>query len=130
MNAQVTARVPQNAEGTGLGPFDCWLLLRGLKTMDLRMERQVANCSKIATFLDGHPLVKKVNYPGLGTHTGSDVQRAQALNGGSLLSFETGRWDFSRLHVLTTYMPFMPWVLLSGSRLGLKFKHRFKGDVQ
>ena len=81
----------QNAEGSGLGPFDCWLLLRGVKTMALRMERQVANCSRIAAFLEGHPLVKKINYPGRDAHPNSAVQRRQALNGGSLLSFETNR---------------------------------------
>lgn len=81
----------QNAEGTGLGPFDCWLLLRGIKTMSLRMDRQIANCAKLADFLQSHPLVKKINYPGLQQHPSSSVQLQQGQNGGSLLSFETGR---------------------------------------
>ena len=84
----------QNAEGTGLGPFDCWLLLRGIKTMSLRMDRQIANCAKLADFLQSHPLVKKINYPGLHQHPRSSVQLRQAQNGGSLLSFETGRFVF------------------------------------
>ena len=69
----------QNAEGTALGPFDCWLCLRGLKTMGLRMERQQANAGALAAFLEEHPLVgrrpglppggRAVNYPGLpGVH--------------------------------------------------------------
>lgn len=93
----------KNAEGTGLAPFDCWLLLRGIKTMSLRMERQAANCQKLSEYLQGHPLVKKVNYPGLQSHPGSSVQLRQASNGGSLLSFETGRCDI--LTILLQQVP-------------------------
>lgn len=50
----------QNAEGAILGPFDCWLAMRGLKTMALRMRRQAASAALIARWLDGHPLVRKV----------------------------------------------------------------------
>lgn len=53
----------QNAEGSGLAPFESWLLLRGLKTMALRMERSVENAIAIAQFLAKHPLVKRVNFP-------------------------------------------------------------------
>lgn len=81
----------QNAEGTALGPFDCWLLLRGLKTMDLRMERAVNNSRRIAEFLQRHPLVKRVNYPGLSSDPSHALQASQASNGGSILSFDTGR---------------------------------------
>ena len=84
-------RTLQNAEGTGLGPFDCWLAMRGLKTMALRMERQAATASILAHWLAAHPLVTKVNYPGLPGHPGRAVHAAQATSGGSLLSFETGR---------------------------------------
>lgn len=59
--------------------------------MALRMERQADNAARIADFLVGHPLVKKVNYPGLAQHAGSALHAAQATNGGSILSFETGR---------------------------------------
>lgn len=81
----------QNAEGAILGPFDCWLAMRGLKTMALRMRRQAASAAIIARWLARHPLVKKVNYPGLPAHQGHDIHVAQASAGGSLLSFETGR---------------------------------------
>jgi hypothetical protein len=67
----------QNAEGTALGPFDCWLLVRGLKTMALRMERQAANAGRIAAWLDAHPDVRRVNYPGLPHHPGHDVHFRQ-----------------------------------------------------
>ncbi|KAL4857989.1 Cystathionine beta-lyase [Chlorella vulgaris] len=80
----------QNAEGTALGPFDCWLLLRGIKTMALRMERQVANAQRIAEWLAAHPAVHSVNYPGLPGHPGKDVHDGQASSAGSIISFITG----------------------------------------
>ena len=80
----------QNSEGGGLAPFDCWLCLRGLKTMSLRMERQQANCMAIARWLQTQPLVTRVHYPGLPTDPGHALQMQQARGGGSLLSFETG----------------------------------------
>ena len=92
----------QNAEGTGLAPFDCWLTLRGLKTMALRMEAAQANARAMAAFLQAHPLVKRVNYPGLQGHPGADVHARQARGPGSLLSFETGNLAVSRAIVERT----------------------------
>jgi len=80
----------QNSEGGGLAPFDCWLCLRGLKTMALRMERQQANCVAMAKWLQTQPLVTKIHYPGLPSNPGYALQMMQAKGGGSLLSFETG----------------------------------------
>ena len=81
----------QNAEGAILGPFDCWLTMRGLKTMALRMERQAATAALLARWLARHPLLRRVNYPGLPSHPGHAIHASQASAGGSLLSFETGR---------------------------------------
>eukprot|EP00793_Prasinoderma_coloniale_P003452 PRCOL_00006688-RA len=86
----------QNAEGSGMAPFECWLAARGLKTMGLRMERQVENCAKLAEWLAAHPKVTKLNYPGLPGHPFADVHDSQAKLGGSLLSFETGDLELSR----------------------------------
>lgn len=86
----------QNAEGAGLSPFDCWLCLRGLKTMSLRMERQQANCLAMALWLEKHPAVKRVHYAGLTSHPNYALHARQAAGGGSLLSFETGNVDLSR----------------------------------
>ena len=79
----------QNAEGTALGPQDAWLLIRGLKTMSLRMERQAANAQRIAEWLAAHPLVACVNFPGLPGHPGKAVHDAQVrlrLTAGGRLS--------------------------------------------
>lgn len=90
----------QNAEGAGLAPFDCWLALRGIKTMALRMERSAENCGALARYLARHPLVKKVNYPGLEECPGSALHAKQATSGGSLLSFETGSVEASKVRAV------------------------------
>lgn len=77
----------QNAEGTALGPFDSYLLLRGLKTLKVRMDAQQSNTEKVAEFLTRHPGVERVYYPGSKSHAGYDVHQAQARGGGSVLSF-------------------------------------------
>lgn len=80
----------QNAEGTGLAPFDCWLTLRGLRTMALRQRQQQASAAALAAYLCGHRAVARVNWPGLAGHPGRDVHARQADGPGSVLSFETG----------------------------------------
>ncbi|WP_158792796.1 PLP-dependent aspartate aminotransferase family protein [Granulicella sp. L60] len=77
----------QNAEGTALGPFDCYLLLRGLKTLKVRMDAQQHNATLIANFLSTHPGVRKVFYPGNSSHIGHPIHQAQARGSGAVLSF-------------------------------------------
>ncbi|XP_074373290.1 cystathionine beta-lyase, chloroplastic [Apium graveolens] len=86
----------QNAEGSGLAPFDCWICLRGIKTMVLRVEKQQENAQKIAEFLSSHPRVKKVNYAGLPSHPGHSLHYSQAKGAGSVLSFLTGSLALSK----------------------------------
>ena len=86
----------QNAEGTALGPFDSFLLLRGLKTLKLRMDAQQRGAEIVANFLVQHPKVKAVYYPGLPGHPGHEVHRKQARGGGALLSFTLESADAAR----------------------------------
>lgn len=65
--------------------------------MALRMERSADNCAALAAYLASHPLVKKVNYPGLAKHPGHELHLRQATSGGSLLSFETGNVEASKV---------------------------------
>ena len=89
----------QNAEGTALAPFDCWLMLRGIKTLALRLERSLENSAKVAAFLENHECVKKLYWVGDGGDTSIAEKRThkrQARNTGCLISFETGCVDFSQ----------------------------------
>ena len=80
----------QNAVGSVPGPLDAFLVLRGVKTLALRMERHEANARQIAQFLKSHPKVKKVYYPGLPEHPGHEVAKKQMKGFGGMLSFEVG----------------------------------------
>ena len=78
----------QNAVGGVLGPFDSFLLIRGIKTLAVRMDRHVANAESLAARLATHPEVSRVWYPGLKDFPGHDIQFRQAKNGGAMISFE------------------------------------------
>ena len=78
----------QNATGGILGPFDSFLLIRGIKTLALRMDRHVENAQRAAEWLKGNPAVKLVYYPGLPDDPGHEINRKQARNGGTMISFE------------------------------------------
>lgn len=77
-----------NAMGTPASPFDSWLVLRGIETLPIRMERHQANAFAVADFLCGHPAVKKVYFPGLKSHPGHDIARRQMKGFGGMVSFE------------------------------------------
>ena len=78
----------QNSIGAILSPFDSWLTLRGLKTLELRMQRHGENAEKIATFLNKHPRIKKVYYPGFFTGTQGAIVKKQMKHPGGMISFE------------------------------------------
>ena len=78
----------QNSTGGVLGPFDSFLLIRGIKTLAVRMDRHTANAEKAAAFLKENSAVKKVYYPGLPDEQGYEINRRQAKNGGAMISFE------------------------------------------
>jgi cystathionine beta-lyase/cystathionine gamma-synthase len=89
-------RFVQNAEGAILGPMDAWLVLRGTKTLPLRMERHNASAQILAEFLASHPKVKKVHYPGLPDHPQHALAKRQMRGFGGLISFELGSLDRAR----------------------------------
>ena len=78
----------QNAIGAILQPFDSFLLIRGIKTLGVRLDRHVANAEYIVNELSKLEDVKKIYYPGLESHPGYDVNKKQAKNGGAMISFE------------------------------------------
>ena len=78
----------QNSTGGVLPPFDSFLLIRGIKTLGVRLDRHVSNALAAAKHLSAHPAVKSVYYPGLETDKGYEVNKKQARNGGVMISFE------------------------------------------
>jgi cystathionine beta-lyase/cystathionine gamma-synthase len=83
-------RFLQKSLGAVPGPFDCWLVLRGLKTLAVRMERHCENARRIAALLDGHPAVERVFYPGLESHPGHEIAAGQMSDFGGMISFLAG----------------------------------------
>src|SRR5207302_6420831 len=77
----------QKSLGAVPGPFDCWLVLRGLKTLAVRMRQHCENAKAVAEFLDGRPQVEKVLYPGLPEHPGHEVAARQMSDFGGMVSF-------------------------------------------
>lgn len=89
-NDEVTARAQmvQTLGGAVPSPFDCWLMMRGIRTLALRVRQQVASAQRVAEFLADHPAIERVNYPGLDSHAGHAIAARQMTNGfGGMLSF-------------------------------------------
>ncbi|WP_106498137.1 bifunctional cystathionine gamma-lyase/homocysteine desulfhydrase [Lentibacillus sp. Marseille-P4043] len=83
----------QNSVGGVLGPQDSWLLMRGIKTLALRMEAIEANTKDIVAFLQGHEKVSTIYYPGLADHRGHDIATKQATGFGGMISFDVGNGE-------------------------------------
>jgi len=82
-----TVAYHQNAMGAVAGPFDSWLVLRGIKTLGVRMDRHCANASRVAELLTSHPKVSEVYYPGLPEHPGHEIAAKQMKAFGGMVSF-------------------------------------------
>ncbi|MDM5330924.1 bifunctional cystathionine gamma-lyase/homocysteine desulfhydrase [Neobacillus sp. CF12] len=96
----------QNSTGGVLGPQDSWLLIRGIKTLGIRMEETEKNTAAIVAFLQGHPAVKKVFYPGLETHPNHTIAKKQVRGFGGMVSFDVGSAEnadklLSKVHYFT-----------------------------
>ncbi|HLN81035.1 MAG TPA: PLP-dependent aspartate aminotransferase family protein, partial [Thermoanaerobaculia bacterium] len=86
----------QNGSGAILSPFDSWLVLRGIKTLAVRMERHEANARAIAAFLARHPKVRKIYYPGLPDHPQHDLAKRQMKGFGAMISFDLGSYEAAK----------------------------------
>ena len=92
----------QNAEGAGLAPFESWLLLRSVKTLAVRLDRQAANAERVARFLRERPEVEAVHWPGFVDHPGHAIHAAQARGASVVISFATNDDDTARRIVEAT----------------------------
>jgi cystathionine beta-lyase/cystathionine gamma-synthase len=95
-------RFLQNSLGGIPGPFDCWLVLRGLKTLSVRMREHCANARRIAEWLEAHPAVERVRYPGLASHPQHDIARHQMSDFGGMISFEVTGGEQEAREILRT----------------------------
>lgn len=95
----------QNSFGAVLGVQDAWLVIRGIKTLGIRLNREQSSAQKIAEFLVRHPLVNKVYYPGLESHPQYGIQKKQAKGAGAVLSFDLKDEDTLRLFVSEVKLP-------------------------
>jgi cystathionine beta-lyase/cystathionine gamma-synthase len=86
----------QRSAGAGLAPMDCFLVSRGIKTLAVRMERHDANGRKLALYLEAHPKVKRVIYPGLHSHPQHEIAKLQQRGFGGMLSFDLGSLEAAR----------------------------------
>jgi cystathionine beta-lyase/cystathionine gamma-synthase len=89
-------RLVQKSAGAILSPFDCFLVMRGIKTLAVRMERHEQNARRIVDFLVGHPGVKRVLYPGLPDHPGHEIQKRQASGFGAMITIEMGSYESAK----------------------------------
>ena len=94
-------RFHQNAIGGVASPFDCWLVLRGLRTLAIRMERHCDNAERLADWLAEHPRVSKVYFPGLDTHPGHDLAKQQMRRYGGMISFRVHGGEQAALDVIS-----------------------------
>ncbi len=92
-------RFHQNAIGGVPSPFDCWLVLRGLRTLAVRMDRHCDNAEQVAMFLTEHPKVNQVYFPGLPSHPGHDLAKRQMLRFGGMVSFTVAGGEDAALEV-------------------------------
>ncbi len=90
----------QNATGAVPSPFDCYLVLRGIKTLAVRMERHCVNAQAVATMLVDHPAVSRVLYPGLADHPGHDIAARQMRDFGGMVSFLAAGGENAALDVV------------------------------
>ena len=86
----------QNGSGAILSPFDSWLVLRGIKTLVVRMDRHETNAREIARFLSEHPKVQRTYYPGLPEHPQHELARRQMSGFGAMISFDLGSFDAAK----------------------------------
>jgi cystathionine gamma-synthase len=85
--------------GAVAGPFDAWLVLRGIKTLGVRMDRHQDNAARIVDFLEGHPAVARVLYPGLPDHPGHRIAARQMSGFGGMISFRLAAGEEAALRV-------------------------------
>jgi cystathionine gamma-synthase len=120
-------RAAQTSAGAVPGPFDCWLLLRGIRTLPWRMRGHSANASLLAEFLAGHPRLDHVYYPGLATHPARALVQRQMLLPGGMLSIEVKGGRDAAVAVSNRLRLFTRATSLGGVESLVEHRHSIEG---
>jgi len=120
-------RLIQNVYGAVPSPFDCWLTLRGIRTLHVRMPAHCANAGRIARFLHDHPNVAAVHYPGLLDHPGHDVATRQMADFGGMLSFQVVGGRDAAMRVAANVRLFVRATSLGGTQSLIEHRASIEG---
>lgn len=121
-------REVQTTAGGVPSPFDCWLILRGMRTLPWRIRAHSENAAKIAGWLAGHPRVEKVNYPGLASHAGHEIAERQMSAFSGMLSFEVKGGSEAALGVAAKTEIFIRATSLGGVESLIEHRASIKGE--
>ena len=117
----------QNLEGAVPSPFDCWLVLRSLRTLPYRMRAHTENAGKVAAFLAAQPQVERVYYPGLESHPNFDIAARQMRSFGGMLSFEVVGGEVAAMQVAANVQLFTRGTSLGGVESLLEHRASIEG---
>ena len=120
-------RLIQNLYGAVPSPFDCWLTLRGIRTLHVRMPAHCANAGRIARFLQDHPNVAAVHYPGLPGHPGHAVAAGQMADFGGMLSFQVAGGKDAAMSVVAKVRLFVRATSLGGTQSLIEHRASIEG---
>ena len=120
-------RLIQNSCGAVPSPFDCWLVLRGIRTLHLRMPAHSERAMRIAQFLQDHPQVESVHYPGLGSHPGHGIAAAQMSGYGGMLSFQVVGGKAAAMQVAAMVKLFVRATSLGGAQSLIEHRASIEG---
>ena len=120
-------RLIQNVAGAVPSPFDCWLTLRGIRTLHVRMPVHSANAGRVARFLQDHPRVAAVHYPGLPGHPGHDIAARQMTDFGGMLSFQVVGGQNAAMRVAARVRLFVRATSLGGTQSLIEHRASIEG---
>ena len=120
-------RLIQNLYGAVQSPFDCWLTLRGIRTLHVRMPAHCANAGKVARFLHDHPNVAAVHYPGLAEHPGHGIAAGQMADFGGMLSFQVAGGRDAAMSVAANVRLFVRATSLGGTQSLIEHRASIEG---
>ncbi|MCB1755416.1 MAG: PLP-dependent transferase [Gammaproteobacteria bacterium] len=129
-NSAFWEKIKYNRVNTGsvLGPFESWLLARGMRTLHLRMQRASENAMALARHFEGHPKIKAVMYPGLASHPGHEIASQQMQGGfGGMLSIRVHGGPVAARGICAACKVFIPATSLGGTESLIEFRHLIEG---